>query len=64
MRFGIIALVVIFFASGVKNLQDAKKQKEHAQSQTDTTYSRRKFGFAILMFLVGALIAIYYFVTM
>ena len=56
MRIGILALVLIFFLSGVKNLRDARAGEK-------SEFTRRKLLFGILMMVVGALVLIYYFVS-
>lgn len=72
MRLGILALVLIFFASGAKNIREAGigKRRDGAQSSpasdADTEqaiYDRRKLAFGGLMLLVGMLVLIYYFAT-
>ena len=57
MRIGILALVLVFFLSGIKNLKDARAGEK-------SEFTRRKLLFGILMLVVGVLVLVYYLVSM
>ena len=61
MRIGIIALVLVFLASGSKSIKDSLAPAGGAEEKAT---ARRKLYFGILMLLLGALILIYYFASM
>ena len=64
MRIGIIALALIFFASGGKNLQDYRGMAETAKTNTEKGARRRKLLFAVLLLSVGVMVTAYYFLTL
>ncbi len=61
MRIGIIALVLVFLASGSKSIKDSISTGNSADEKTT---ARRKLYFGVLMLLLGVLILVYYFVSM
>lgn len=63
MRIGILALVAIFFASGAKNIGDSRKNGKPKPGEAGAA-SRRKFGFGVILLVVGVLVLLYYFVSL
>ena len=63
MRAGIIALAVIFFVSGGKNLQDYLGIKKTAETNEEKGTARRRLLFAVLLLLAFVMVTVYYLVT-
>lgn len=80
MRLGILALVLIFFASGSRYIRESgillrrrggSRDETRASAEAalpsdaeQAVYDRRKLAFGCLMLLVGALVLVYYFATL
>jgi len=64
VRIGILALAIIFFASGGKNLQDYRGLAKTAKTNEETGAARRRLLFGVLMLLLGVMVTVYYFVTL
>ena len=80
MRIGIIALALVFLASGLKNLTDSgllgrnrsdddRREQGDANSDTSPHYNggepdKRKLLYSVFLTVLGMLVLVYYFVSM
>lgn len=62
MKFGTIALAIIFFSGGAKSIQNARSIK--ASHPDEKATAARNLFFGVLMFILGGLISVYYIVSL